>query len=220
MVLQATGPFIKLGPLRNVDGVAEIAGTASAAGLVLILTACLTIYGAAKFQQPKSEIGVKTLSGTCFASLPWHSLTEHLSQSCLWCSCAFRLSDKPTLFVQECSTAPCHLLGVAAGQQPHVNRSLVMYLYIPQSQAGQWTATRCSRPRAGRSSPAAGWWAASPASPGATSSRRSCPTVSTLHFAPTLPVCVCVSHAHPAGLHGNSMYLSAVQMTDSSSSTC
>jgi photosystem I subunit 11 len=61
--LLATGPFIKLGPLRNVDGVAEIAGSLSAAGLVLILTACLTIYGAAKFQQDKSEIGVKTLSG-------------------------------------------------------------------------------------------------------------------------------------------------------------
>lgn len=79
MVLQATGPFIKLGPLRNVDGVAEIAGTASAAGLVLILTACLTIYGAAKFQQPKSEIGVKTLSGACLASLFWHSLTARFS---------------------------------------------------------------------------------------------------------------------------------------------
>ena len=69
MVRQATGPFIKLGPLRNVDGVAEIAGSLSAAGLVLILTACLTIYGAAKFQQPKSEIGVKTLSGACLALL-------------------------------------------------------------------------------------------------------------------------------------------------------
>lgn len=69
--LQAAGPFIKLGPLRNVDGVAEIAGSLSAAGLVLILTACLTIYGAAKFQQDKSEIGVKTLSGTSPALRSW-----------------------------------------------------------------------------------------------------------------------------------------------------
>lgn len=65
--MQATGPFIKLGPLRNVDGVAEIAGILSAAGLVLILTACLTIYGAAKFQQDKSQVGVKTLSGASSA---------------------------------------------------------------------------------------------------------------------------------------------------------
>ena len=73
------------------DGVAEIAGSLSAAGLVLILTACLTIYGAAKFQQPKSEIGVKTLSGACSASLSWHSLTDCRSPSCLRCGFAFRL---------------------------------------------------------------------------------------------------------------------------------
>jgi photosystem I subunit 11 len=57
------GPFIKLGPLRNVEGVAEISGSLSAAGLVLILTLCLTIYGASAFQQEKSQIGIKTLSG-------------------------------------------------------------------------------------------------------------------------------------------------------------
>lgn len=57
------GPFIKLGPLRNIDGVAEISGSLSAAGLVLILTLCLTIYGAAAFQQEKSQVGIKTLSG-------------------------------------------------------------------------------------------------------------------------------------------------------------
>ena len=32
------GPFIKLGPLRNMTEVAEQAGVASAAGLVVILT--------------------------------------------------------------------------------------------------------------------------------------------------------------------------------------
>merc|ERR1719454_2146856 len=56
------GPFIKLGPLRAVEGVAEVAGCMSAAGLVLILAACLSIYGAASFQR-KETIGVKTLSG-------------------------------------------------------------------------------------------------------------------------------------------------------------
>ena len=45
------------------EGVAEISGSLSAAGLVLILTACLTIYGAVSFQQEKSQVGVKTLSG-------------------------------------------------------------------------------------------------------------------------------------------------------------
>jgi len=56
------GPFIKLGPLRNVEGVAEIAGCMSGAGLVLILSLCLSIYGSAQFQSTPA-IGVKTLSG-------------------------------------------------------------------------------------------------------------------------------------------------------------
>ena len=58
------GPFIKLGPLRNVgQGVAERAGCLSGAGLVVILTVCLTIYGAAAFQVDQVPMGVKTLSG-------------------------------------------------------------------------------------------------------------------------------------------------------------
>lgn len=61
--LLLTGPFIKLGPLRNVPGYAEKAGCASAAGVVAILTVCLAIYGAATFQQDTSQLGVKTLSG-------------------------------------------------------------------------------------------------------------------------------------------------------------
>merc|ERR1712216_1120127 len=56
------GPFIKLGPLRSVEGVAEVAGCMSAAGLVIILAACLSIYGAASFQR-KESVSVKTLSG-------------------------------------------------------------------------------------------------------------------------------------------------------------
>merc|ERR1711904_301824 len=56
------GPFIKLGPLRNVEGTAEIAGCMSAAGLVLILAVCLSIYGAVSFQL-KEPVDTKTLSG-------------------------------------------------------------------------------------------------------------------------------------------------------------
>ena len=61
--LLVTGPFIKLGPLRAIPGVAERAGCASAAGLVVILTACLAIYGAVTFQGGAPGLGVKTLSG-------------------------------------------------------------------------------------------------------------------------------------------------------------
>jgi len=55
------GPFIKLGPLRDTP-IAEVTGCLSAAGLVGILTLCLTIYGAVSFQN-EDVIGTKTLSG-------------------------------------------------------------------------------------------------------------------------------------------------------------
>merc|ERR1712087_671199 len=75
------GPFIKFGPLRNVEGSAEIAGCMSAAGLVLILTVCLSMYGATSFQR-KNVIGVKTLSGRLlvpdelFSSDGWAKFTS------------------------------------------------------------------------------------------------------------------------------------------------
>ncbi|MGC8714682.1 MAG: chlorophyll a/b binding light-harvesting protein [Leptodesmis sp.] len=50
------GPFFKLGPLRNSDN-ALLAGAFSAGGLVLILTACLSIYGAAVCQGNQKPIG-------------------------------------------------------------------------------------------------------------------------------------------------------------------
>merc|ERR1712193_578604 len=56
------GPFIKLGPLRALDGTAEVAGCMSAAGLVIILAVCLSIYGAVSFQR-REAVGIKTLSG-------------------------------------------------------------------------------------------------------------------------------------------------------------
>merc|ERR1711988_1094834 len=53
------GPFIKLGPLRNVEGSAEIAGCMSAAGLILILAICMSMYGEVSYQR-KEILGVKT----------------------------------------------------------------------------------------------------------------------------------------------------------------
>nr|YP_009391219.1 photosystem I reaction center subunit XI [Dipterocladia arabiensis]ARW59363.1 photosystem I reaction center subunit XI [Dipterocladia arabiensis] len=48
------GPFDKLGPLRNTD-VALLSGFLSAVGLIIILTACLSIYGNASFNTNKIE---------------------------------------------------------------------------------------------------------------------------------------------------------------------
>lgn len=62
------GPFIKLGPLRDTD-LAEVVGSLGAAGLVVILTAALSIYGAVSFQQPE-VVGVKTLTGRAVARDP------------------------------------------------------------------------------------------------------------------------------------------------------
>lgn len=75
-----TGPFIKLGPLRSTDA-AEVAGCLSGAGLVLILTACLSIYGATAFQR-EEVVGLKTLSGRTIPKDPlqssegWSSFTS------------------------------------------------------------------------------------------------------------------------------------------------
>ena len=54
--------MVQLGPLRNTDA-AEIAGTLSGAGLVVILAVCLSIYGQAIFQSGEEVLGTKTLSG-------------------------------------------------------------------------------------------------------------------------------------------------------------
>merc|ERR1712094_157388 len=58
------GPFIKLGPLRTLEQ-GDALGCVAAAGLVVILTACLSIYGLATYQSDRLEpkVGVKTLSG-------------------------------------------------------------------------------------------------------------------------------------------------------------
>ncbi len=48
------GPFDKLGPLRNTD-IALLSGFLSAIGLIVILTTCLSMYGAASFESIKDE---------------------------------------------------------------------------------------------------------------------------------------------------------------------
>lgn len=48
------GPFDKLGPLRNTD-VALLSGFLSTVGLIVILTACLSIYGSVFFDSSKEE---------------------------------------------------------------------------------------------------------------------------------------------------------------------
>ncbi|KAK4756407.1 hypothetical protein SAY87_006534 [Trapa incisa] len=44
------GPFVKAGPLRNTE-IAGPAGSLAAAGLVVILSICLTMYGIASFKE-------------------------------------------------------------------------------------------------------------------------------------------------------------------------
>lgn len=48
------GPFDKLGPLRNTD-VALLSGFLSTVGLIVILTACLSIYGSVFFDSSREE---------------------------------------------------------------------------------------------------------------------------------------------------------------------
>lgn len=48
------GPFDKLGPLRNTD-VALLSGFLSSVGLIIILTACLSMYGSVSFSNVKDQ---------------------------------------------------------------------------------------------------------------------------------------------------------------------
>jgi photosystem I subunit 11 len=57
------GPFVKTGPLRNTD-IAGTAGSFGAAGLVVILSVALTIYGIATFKEGAPSLApTLTLSG-------------------------------------------------------------------------------------------------------------------------------------------------------------
>ena len=56
------GPFYKLGPLRNSD-VALISGFFSSIGLILIMTACLAIYGVVSFEENDSMDQLQSSKG-------------------------------------------------------------------------------------------------------------------------------------------------------------
>ncbi|NJL62173.1 MAG: photosystem I reaction center protein subunit XI [Methylacidiphilales bacterium] len=51
------GPFAKLGPLRNAEN-ANLAGLLSSIGLVVILTACLSLYANSNPPQPLASVTV------------------------------------------------------------------------------------------------------------------------------------------------------------------
>jgi photosystem I subunit 11 len=56
------GPFYKLGPLRNSD-VALLSGYFSAVGLIVILVACLTIYGMVSFENNNVKDELQSFQG-------------------------------------------------------------------------------------------------------------------------------------------------------------
>lgn len=70
------GPWIKLGPLRDYPEAANLGGLVSAIALILIATACLSVYGIVSFQQdsgypsanPQAPNPLKTADG-------WSQLT-------------------------------------------------------------------------------------------------------------------------------------------------
>lgn len=75
---------MQLGPLRNVAGTAEVAGCLSAAGLVGILTVCLSIYGARAYEAvPEEAFRMKTLSGRELPRDPLLSADGCAPSSCL-----------------------------------------------------------------------------------------------------------------------------------------
>jgi photosystem I subunit 11 len=56
------GPFYKLGPLRSSD-VALISGLFSSIGLIIIMTACLAIYGVVSFNNNDNPDTLQTTNG-------------------------------------------------------------------------------------------------------------------------------------------------------------
>lgn len=146
------GPFIKLGPLRNVEGVAEISGSLSGAGVVVILSLCLTLYGATAFQNDRSQVGVKTLSG---AEPSETNAAAHSAVNSDVCQCDYPgwfPVARRTLFavthLPVCSAADDHLLS-SASDQAHFDSTGLCTM-----QAVRCPATSCRHQRAGASSPA------------------------------------------------------------------
>jgi len=69
------GPFAKLGPLRDTD-VANLAGLFSTIGLVVILTLCLSLYGASSPPNPTETNTTPQPPETLRASEGWNEFSS------------------------------------------------------------------------------------------------------------------------------------------------
>jgi photosystem I subunit 11 len=69
------GPFAKLGPLRDTD-VANLAGLFSTIGLVIILTLCLSLYGASSPPNPTETNTTPQPPETLRASEGWNEFSS------------------------------------------------------------------------------------------------------------------------------------------------
>lgn len=69
------GPFVKLGPLRNSE-VANFVGFVSTLSLIIILTACLLIYGFVSFSEAKEKLSTKKSLVDFLNSNGWSQFTS------------------------------------------------------------------------------------------------------------------------------------------------
>jgi photosystem I subunit 11 len=70
------GPFTKLGPLRNSE-VANFIGFVSTLSLIVIMTACLLMYGYVTFSQSKKIIGEEKKSAVDFLNpIGWRQFSS------------------------------------------------------------------------------------------------------------------------------------------------
>jgi photosystem I subunit 11 len=67
------GPFVKLGPLRNSD-VSTFIGFVSTISLLIILTACLVIYGFVSYSKDSSKMEIK--DGSLLNAKAWKQFTS------------------------------------------------------------------------------------------------------------------------------------------------
>lgn len=69
------GPFAKLGPLRNAPS-ANLAGLLGAVGLVVILTACLSLYANSNPQKPISIVTVPNVPEAFNSKEGWNNFAS------------------------------------------------------------------------------------------------------------------------------------------------
>ena len=75
------GPFYKLGPLRNSD-VALLSGYFSSLGLVIIMSACLAIYGVVSFEESETTDQLQSSKGWKQFTSGWFSRCYRRSKFC------------------------------------------------------------------------------------------------------------------------------------------